>query len=281
MGGWGETLLALGFLSAFYGVALGLTQKNPKAVLGYSSVSQMGVIVAALGAMLAEGGVGLSGGIAFYAANHLLVKAALFLSIVPLMARRTESTALILAGALALSLAGLPLTGGALAKLALKTTFASGLQTVLATLSSIGTALLMTHFLNCTVAQQPSIAEDCPATLVRFWPAVVLGAVLLPWAFYPVVGDVSGALQPGNVLDALWPVAVGVVLAIALSRTRLSFPDVPTGDTVVLYERAFRRLLALGPWLETLEGRLRQWPAAGISLLLVVLSLLSAGIASR
>jgi hypothetical protein len=56
---------------------------------------------------------------------------------------------------------------------------------------------------------------------------------------------------------------------------------VPAGDSVVLYERAFRRLLALGPWLETLEGRLRQWPAAGISLLLVVLSLLTAGIASR
>jgi hypothetical protein len=109
----------------------------------------------------------------------------------------------------------------------------------------------------------------------------VLGAVLLPWALYPVVGDVSKALQLGNVLDALWPVAIGALLAFALSLTGLSFPHVPAGDSVVLYERAFRRLLALGPWLETLEGRLRQWPAAGISLLLVVLSLLTAGIASR
>jgi formate hydrogenlyase subunit 3/multisubunit Na+/H+ antiporter MnhD subunit len=281
MGGWGETLLALGFLSAFYGVALGLTQKNPKAVLAYSSISQMGVIVAALGAMLAEGRVGPSSEIAFYAANHLLVKAALFLTIVPLMARRTESAALVLAAVLALSLAGLPLTGGALAKLALKATFDAGPETVLANLSSIGTALLMTHFLNCIVAQRPDIAEDCPATLVRFWPAVVLGAILLPWALYPVAGDVSKALQLGNVLDALWPAAVGAVLAVALSRTGLSLPRVPAGDSVVLYERAFRRLLALGPWLETLEGRLRQWPAAGISLLLVGLCLLTAGIASR
>jgi formate hydrogenlyase subunit 3/multisubunit Na+/H+ antiporter MnhD subunit len=281
MGGWGETLLALGFLSAFYGVATGLTQKNPKAVLAYSSISQMGVIAAALGAMLAEGRVGLSSEIAFYAANHLLVKAALFLTIVPLMVRRTESAALILAAVLALSLAGLPLTGGALAKLVLKTTFATGLEAVLATLSSIGTALLMTHFLNCIVAQRPGIVEDSPPSLIRFWPAVVLGAVLLPWALYPVVGDVSKALQLGNVLDALWPVAIGALLAFALSLTGLSFPHVPVGDSVVLYERAFRRLLALGPWLETLEGRLRQWPAAGISLLLVVLSLLTAGIASR
>jgi formate hydrogenlyase subunit 3/multisubunit Na+/H+ antiporter MnhD subunit len=281
VGGWGEALLALGLLSAFYGVALGLTQKNPKAVLAYSSISQMGVIAAALGAMLAEGRAGLSSEIAFYAANHLLVKAALFLTIVPLMVRRRESAALILAAVLALSLAGLPLTGGALAKLVLKATFASGLEAALATLSSIGTALLMSHFLNCIVAQRPSVAEDCPATLVRFWPVIALGAVLLPWALYPAVGDVSKTLQPSNVFDALWPVAVGAVLAIALSRTGLSFPQVPAGDTVVLYERAFRRLLALGPRLETLEGRLRQWPAAGISLLLVVLSLLTAGIASR
>src|ERR1700742_4686706 len=115
MEGWGEALVALGFLSAFYGVGLGLTQKNPKVVLAYSSVSQMGVILAALGAVLAEGRADLSSDIAFYAANHLLVKAALFLTIGPLVLRSRRSAPLILATVLAFSLAGLPLTGGALA----------------------------------------------------------------------------------------------------------------------------------------------------------------------
>ena len=44
--GWGEALAWAGFVSAFYGVAIGLTQQDPKTVLAYSSISQMGVIAA-------------------------------------------------------------------------------------------------------------------------------------------------------------------------------------------------------------------------------------------
>ena len=47
--GWGEALVWLGFISAFYGVAIGVTQRDPKTMLAYSSISQMGVIAAALG----------------------------------------------------------------------------------------------------------------------------------------------------------------------------------------------------------------------------------------
>ena len=42
------------FVSAFYGVAIGITQKNPKTVLAYSSISQMGVIAAVIGMALAS-----------------------------------------------------------------------------------------------------------------------------------------------------------------------------------------------------------------------------------
>jgi hypothetical protein len=129
--------------------------------------------------------------------------------------------------------------------------------------------------------QPPGIARNCPASLVRSWPALALGAILLPWLLYPVVGDASEALEFSKILDGLWPAAIGVGLAIALSRSGSSLPSVPVGDTVVLYERAFRWLLALGPQLETLDGRLRQWPVAGISLLLIVLSLLTAAIAGH
>ena len=44
----------VGFLSAFYGVAIGVTQRDPKTMLAYSSISQMGVIAAALGMALAS-----------------------------------------------------------------------------------------------------------------------------------------------------------------------------------------------------------------------------------
>src|SRR6516225_7782006 len=52
--GWGEALAIAGLLSAFYGVAVGITQANPKTVLAYSSISQMGLIAMVVGTGLAN-----------------------------------------------------------------------------------------------------------------------------------------------------------------------------------------------------------------------------------
>jgi formate hydrogenlyase subunit 3/multisubunit Na+/H+ antiporter MnhD subunit len=168
---------------------------------------------------LVNGQSDTSRNVAFYAANHMLGKAALFLSIGVLATRgvRFSGVSGVLAAVLALSLAGLPLTGGALAKLATEAQFSIGSVTILSTLTSIGTA--MTHFLNRLAVPPSGAAQECPAGLVRFWPAVVLGAILLPWLFYPVVGDVSDALKLGKILDRLWPVAIGVGLGLGLRRS--------------------------------------------------------------
>ena len=137
-------------------------------------------------------------------------------------------------------------------------------------------APLLHKWLKGVAVPPPGAAQECPASLVRFWPVVALGAILLPWLFYPVVGDVSNALDLGKIRDGLWPVAIGVGLALGLRRIGWSLPRVPAGDSIVLGEGAFHRLLTLGPYMETLDARLRQWPAAGVSLLLVVLTLLTA-----
>jgi formate hydrogenlyase subunit 3/multisubunit Na+/H+ antiporter MnhD subunit len=79
--GWGDALAAIGFVSAFYGVAIGITQQNPKTILAYSSISQMGVIAAVIGMALASGDSGAPSEVAFYAANHVLAKGALFLAV--------------------------------------------------------------------------------------------------------------------------------------------------------------------------------------------------------
>ena len=86
-----------GVLSAFYGVAIGVTQRDPRTMLAYSSVSQMGVIAGALGMGLAGAQRGAATEIAFYAANHVLVKAALFLTVgaVAALDGRARSLALI------------------------------------------------------------------------------------------------------------------------------------------------------------------------------------------
>jgi formate hydrogenlyase subunit 3/multisubunit Na+/H+ antiporter MnhD subunit len=280
MAGWGLALAALGFATAFYGVALGLTQRNPKAILAYSSISQMGVIAAALGMALSAGDASASSDVAFYAANHLLVKAALFLTIGALAARGASLSgwALALAGALALSLAGLPLTGGALAKLASKAQFASGWAATLATLSSIGSALLMTHFVTRLDAPPADAARETPQGLVRLWPAVALGAILLPWIVYPLFGDLSKALDIGKLSDGLWPVFAGAGLVQGLKNIGWPVPQLPAGDSVVFYEAVFRRLLALGPPAEALDARLRLWPAAGVAMLVIVIALIAAAV---
>ena len=59
MPAWGHALACAGFASAIYGVVIGLTQINPRAVLAYSSVSQMGLVAALAGLGLAGGGDGV------------------------------------------------------------------------------------------------------------------------------------------------------------------------------------------------------------------------------
>src|SRR5277367_4082030 len=80
MPAWGEALAAVGMFSAFYGVVVGITQDNPRTILAYSSVSQMGLLAAVLGMGWAAGDDASAGlGASFSAAHHILVKGGLFL----------------------------------------------------------------------------------------------------------------------------------------------------------------------------------------------------------
>jgi formate hydrogenlyase subunit 3/multisubunit Na+/H+ antiporter MnhD subunit len=272
--GWGEALAVIGFFSAFYGVAIGITQQNPKTVLAYSSISQMGVIAATLGMALAYGDAGAPSEVAFAAANHVLVKGALFLAIGVAAAVdfRRERAPLILAAVLALSLAGLPFTGGALAKLAVKAPLGSGVAASLANVSAAATGLLMLHFLMRLGWSRDEQAK-ASASMVRLWPAIALGAVFVPWLLYPAVGDLSDSVTVAKVWDALWPLLIGAALALGLWLWGNRLPRVPEGDTVVAAEAGFNASFALSAFFESVEARLREWPMASLSLLAIALVL--------
>jgi len=153
---WGEALAASGMFSAFYGVLVGITQENPKTVLAYSSVSQMGLLAAVLGMGLVMGDNGAALGASFFAAHHVLAKGGLFLAIgVAAIAGPRLWPVLIPAAVLALGLGGLPLTGGMLVKLAVKAHFGDGVVGVLATLSAAGSTLLMIQFWRRLVQTSP------------------------------------------------------------------------------------------------------------------------------
>ncbi len=283
---WGGALAAAGLVSAFYGVAVGITQANPKTVLAYSSVSQMGLITAVLGMGLAGGNAGAVLGASLYAAHHILVKGALFLAVGVVQAggARRLWPVLLPAAMLALSLAGLPLTGGALAKLAVKAPLGDGIVGQFATWSAAGSTLLMLHFLaRLAAAAAPAIQGPVPARIVLPWLAAALASVAIPWALFLTAGSgtLSEALAPATLWAAIWPVLAGGVLAIGLRRWGRWLPRLPEGDVVVLAEGATGAARASGEALERADVLLRQWPVAGVVLLALAVILGAAMLAGH
>ena len=281
---WGEAMAAAGLFSAFYGVLVGITQKNPKTVLAYSSVSQMGLLAAGLGMGLAGGDTGAVLGASFSASHHVLVKGGLFLAIgVAATAGARLWPVLIPAAVLALGLGGLPLTGGALAKLAVKAQFGEGVVGVLTTLSAAASTLLMFHFLRRLVQTPPRDSEaPSPAGFTWPWLIMAFAAVAVPWALYPAAesGSALEALAPETLWAALWPVLLGGVLAVGLWRWGHRLPRVPEGDVVLVGEAAIRATIPCAEAIERADGYLRQWPVASLSLIALVIILGAAMLAA-
>lgn len=277
MPAWGETLAAAGMLSAFYGVAVGITQDNPKTVLAYSSVSQMGLLAAALGMGWAAGDPAVAFGVGFAAANHVLVKGALFLAIGAAAASAPNRWSVLAPAAfLALGLGGLPLSGGALAKLAVKGEMGQAIVGAFAVLSAAGSTLLMLHFLRRLAAPaglEPAVPSR--ASLIGPWLGTALAAIAVPWALYPLAqaGTRFGALTPGKLAAAFGPVFAGVILFAALWRYGERLPRVPEGDIVVAGEAALGKTVACVAVIERADDWLRQWPVASLSLLTVTILL--------
>jgi Formate hydrogenlyase subunit 3/Multisubunit Na+/H+ antiporter, MnhD subunit len=267
---WGDVLVIAGLFSAFYGVVIGITQANPKTVLAYSSVSQMGLLAAALGMGLSAGEEGAVLVAAFSASFHVLVKGGLFLAIGAVAStRRSVWLVLVPATVLALGLGGLPLTGGALAKLAMKPVMGDGIVGVLATFSAIGSTLLMLHFLRrmWSGSQQPEIAEG--SALVWPWLATALAAAVLPWMLYSSVTNDSlrSALAPAEIWEALWPVLSGALASLALWRWGRVLPRIPAGDLLAADKGLVRLASASGAAMEKIDEHLREWPLASAMLL--------------
>lgn len=161
--GLGTVLLAVGTFTAFYGVMVGVAQDDPKTVLAYSSVSQMGYAGIGTGAFLLlppEMAPLALAAVAVMAVHHGLAKGALFLSVgvagrLPGGRSRTPWKRGILAGAAvsSLALAGAPFTAGAMAKAGLKEalgTLGGAWYTALDPLllaAAAGTTLVMARFL--------------------------------------------------------------------------------------------------------------------------------------
>lgn len=269
----GLVCLVAGFTAAFYAIGVGLAQQDPKTILAYSSVSQMGFITAALGVALAEPDVskGALSAILFYALHHALAKAALFLGTGIASATRPGwQHALVMVGLLvaALDLAGAPLSSGALAKVSLKHLIVErgGVFGVLLSVGAVGSTLLMIKLL-AVVAPRRGTTSPRPG----LWAPWLVLLVLDVWFMLSPPFDheqLELLVDPANVVSAAWPVVVAAGIAevarrVLHGRVARVGPRIPPGDLLVLFEHAEiwlrRQLAAFVLAITRAHARLRAW----------------------
>jgi len=239
----------VGVVGALGGAAIGVTQRKTKHVLGYSSVSQMGMMTATLGAAItapaAAGAV--TGAAALFAVHHGLAKATLFLGVdvarhAGALPRRAVQALFAIP---AFVLAGVPLTSGAASKLASKAALAPlddrwPWLVPLLTLAAAGTTLLAVRALRCLLDEVPADATRDAAGPVTTsaWPlpwfVAITGVLTAVW-WLPLVEPAIA--WPGtsvkSAADLLWPVALGLSLASLGARAGWPRRHVPAGDLAV------------------------------------------------
>jgi len=267
--GWGALLIVIGLGSAFFGVLIGVTQRDPKVALAYSSISQMGIINVALGAGLMEPQAWPAGLLAalIYALHHGLAKGSLFLGVGVAGAtlRRTRARLIVVAAMAlpALALAGAPLTSGAIAKLSLKDAAALAPEPwrfaldILLPIAAIGTTLLMIRVLRVLPAADdddghgrrvgPRQAARPPMGLVAPW-AVLLAAVAVATLLVPGYRDIHVAadlLEEASLWTNAWPVGAGLLIyagaTLLVRQSRIDVRPIAAGDLLVPLERRFGR----------------------------------------
>jgi len=308
---WGDTFMLLGVLAAFYAVAVGLTQREPKTLLAYSSISQMGILTMAVGVGLTKPDdyPAIVAVISLYALHHGLNKGALFLGVglVKACSGPQLRKVWLLLWLPALALAGAPLTSGMLVKILLKAQtvnapegWAALLKTLLP-LSSVATTLLVGRFLYLLAKPHKQAAHFPPGGLGWPWALLVAGAAVLPWW---LVSDAQDVWSQKAFLSSFWPVLPGVLLTVAALRWQTTkknlIPTLPAGDLLVPVSRCLvpafhfcrdlateklperlERLRSLGQfparrgWGQALgqaETGLNRWPVAMIILILLGLT---------
>ena len=251
---WSLALMVLGLFAAFYGVLVGLTQRDAKTLLAYSSISQMGMMTLAVGLGLAtpQAWPQILMVITLYAVHHGLAKASLFLGIEVAQhcPRNRYWYGLLGLGLLlpALALAGAPLTSGMLTKALLKEHIDLApwpeVLNWLLPLSSLATTLLVLRFVYLA---WPRTNEEhrqiCPWKLSS-WALLVVASLLLVWLF-PLASEVE-LLSFSTWWQSLWPVLTAVAIAFIavkmLMWKKITVVEIPAGDLFVPIQFAVQQL---------------------------------------
>jgi len=218
-------LLTMGIFGAVYPALLGLVAGKAKAVLAYSSVSQMGylVMLLALAWRDPEQLPAMTVVLMLYGVHHGLAKGALFLAAGLIHTGRLPRIGWLLLALPALAVIGLPLTSGGAVKTALKDVWHAGEfegWLVWLSLSSLTTSLLLVRALWLLRRD----AGDAPASHPPFaqllpWALLSSCSVLLPWLWPALREPMLHGLYPAGMWSSLWPLLIALVLAgVTLKR---------------------------------------------------------------
>ncbi|MGD8842025.1 MAG: proton-conducting transporter membrane subunit [Gammaproteobacteria bacterium] len=182
--GWGVLLILIGAITIAFGFVAGLVQTRPRLLLGYSSISKMGILTTGLGAALAvpAAATGIVAALLVYATHHALAKTALLLGLGLVERGGLRLSLLIGLAFLAAVLAGAPLTSGALAKSALGDALPQTATTLVTLLSAstLATTLLMARLMFLVWTRRRQTHERLPGTPVAAWLSLVAVILALP-----------------------------------------------------------------------------------------------------
>jgi formate hydrogenlyase subunit 3/multisubunit Na+/H+ antiporter MnhD subunit len=223
-------LLAIGAISAFYGVALGLIQSKAKSALAYSSVSQIGYLLVVLGLawLHPESTAAAATLLALFGVHHGLAKGALFMGAGLASHYRLSPLHWLLMALPAMALAGLPLTSGAAVKILLKdAVYASDVShwLMLLTAGSAATAMLLLRALWLMWRHQPEgRAASPPKGQLLPWALLCVMPALLPWLWPELREALEASLPIKTFWSASWPLLVAAAAAWAVHQSGWTIP---------------------------------------------------------
>ena len=245
LAGVGLAAVVVGVAGAFAGALVGTTQRDAKALLAYSSVSQIGLMLTLVGIAVTTAAPVAPAAAGLFAVHHGLAKAVLFLGVG--VAQRTTGrlrTAVLAGQAFAaLTLAGAPLTTGMAAKTVLKDLASQPwdpwgpvLDALLPWTGAATTVLLgRLLWIQASEAHAGSVAAGGRRRLLMGWATALALTAGVAWAigerWMPGV-NLPAVTDLGAWWSQAWPVIVGLVVLTLMLRWAEP-PAVPAGDLLV------------------------------------------------
>lgn len=255
---WIPYMVSLGFCSAIFGVLASLLYRQPKVILAYSSVSQVGYILVLVALAWTAAAEAVLPVLLAYAAHHALAKGALFLYAGLNARQRLPAGWQLLFWLPALALMAAPFSGGAAIKTGLKNLVSTlpmsgwldaDMLAGLLTLGALLTAVLFLHLGAALQQQQRQFGRASALALPLYWQAgciVILLLVLigLPWQ-WPLMLQLSLQTLAWPKIWALsWPILLALlsVVLVHWQRWRLPARYYDRNSAVVLWSLQLKRL---------------------------------------